>query len=212
MDEVIDLGAVADRGVGDRAPVDGRIRADLHVIADHEAAQRMDARPALRAARGVVGRAEALARGFHMGLLGRDEGKPVAAEDRAGLDDDAVADAHARGDADTREDQGVVADPRALGDADMGGDTRVGSDPAPGPIWTKGPMAAPAPISAEGSITAEGCMPGAMTGPGIHRRRDVRHGVARARRDDRGLSPSACQSMPGPRTAARAPPFARSAA
>ena len=57
------------------------------------------------------------------------------------------------------------------------------------PMTTKGPMAAPSPMSAVGSITAVGWMPGAISGPGVERAGDARHGVARTRHDERGLEP-----------------------
>jgi hypothetical protein len=83
MHEVIDLGAVADGRVRDRAAVDGGI-APISTSSPITRPPSEWMRVQLCGPSRCGRRAEALARGFHMGLLGRDEGKPVAARTAPG--------------------------------------------------------------------------------------------------------------------------------
>src|SRR5690348_2660359 len=101
MHEIINHRAVADRRVGGGTSIDRRVRADLDVIAYHDAAELRDADMTRR--------------------IGR-EAEAVLADARAGKDDDtspdeAVAQRH------------IGIDPRIIADDDALADHRIGSDP-----------------------------------------------------------------------------------
>ena len=90
LDEVVDLGAGADPRLAHRRTIDRRVRADLDVVFDRDAAD----------LRNLVVRAVGAPR----------EAEAVAADDRAVLDDHAVADADALAHRDARVQDAVVAD------------------------------------------------------------------------------------------------------
>src|SRR5947209_3655248 len=70
LDEVVDLGAVADRGRLKRAAVDGAPRADLDVVADHDV-------PHLRI--------------LHVAAFVDAIAEPIGSEHGIGVNDDAIA-------------------------------------------------------------------------------------------------------------------------
>ena len=115
--EVIQLGAVADHGIADGAPVDAGIGADLDIIADGDRAKRMDAGPPLLA--DFAAFSEGLANLFNPRCLGRDKAEPVRPDHRAGLADEPRADGHARADPHAGQDQRIGPDASAVTDGDM---------------------------------------------------------------------------------------------
>ena len=117
LHQIVDLGALADDGVADRAAVDRGVGADLDVVLDDDAADLRHLRDA-RAAPGTIAEA-------------------VLADARAGMDDDAVADQrmHQRG---AGADRAVAADAHAGPDHGVRRRSRV-----PAPISAPGPITAP---------------------------------------------------------------------
>src|SRR5690606_21377919 len=103
LHEVVDLHAVLDDGVLDGAAVDGRVRTDLDVVADQDAAELRHLDPA--AVREILGEAEA-----------------VRADHGAGMHDAAAPDANVVEDADAR------GEPRAGADHDTLAERRAGAD------------------------------------------------------------------------------------
>ena len=100
LDEIVDLGALADDGVAGRAAVDRRIGADFDVVLNDDA-------PGLR--------------DFLMSLRTRQIAEAVLADASAGMDDHAVADQSV-------QDRGAGADRAIAADADIGTDDRAGPD------------------------------------------------------------------------------------
>src|SRR5688572_32653279 len=88
-DEVVELHALLDHRVLEGAAVDDGVRADLHVVADDDAAE---------------------LRHFHPGAFLRRVTEAIAAHHRARLHDAALAQAHAWADDDARHQAAVIAD------------------------------------------------------------------------------------------------------
>src|SRR4051812_40666832 len=95
LDLVVELDPVLDHRVVQRAAVYGRVRADLHVVADDDAPHLRDLRPALAVAR---------------------HAETVGADHRARVDDGALADAAAGVHRDERVQARVVADRDVVAD------------------------------------------------------------------------------------------------
>src|SRR5882672_734986 len=95
LDLVVELDAVLDHGVVQRAPVDGGVRADFDVVADDDASGLRDLDPAP--------------------ALGRDA-EAVRADHRSGVDHRALSDHRARVHRDGGTETGVLADLRLLPD------------------------------------------------------------------------------------------------
>src|SRR5690606_21922182 len=104
LHKVVDLDAVLDDGVVDRAAVDGRVRADLDVVADDDAAELRHLDPA--AVREVLGEAEAVAADHR-----------ARVHDAAAPDPDPVEHADARGEPCAGPDLDMVTE-RAAGTDD----------------------------------------------------------------------------------------------
>src|SRR6185436_6255343 len=107
LHEVVDLGALADHRVRQRAAVDGRIGADLHIVTDHDAADLRHLQAPFGAAHG---KAEA-----------------VLADARASVDDDTVAD-HGMGEAGAGADVAIAAQHRTVADDGACGDYGAAPD------------------------------------------------------------------------------------
>ena len=111
LDEVIDLGALADHRVAAGATVDTGVGADLDVVLDDDPADLRD---------------------LHVPLGAHRETEAVLPNAGAGMDDDAVADQR-RLQGRARADRAVAADADLRADHDMGGDhgprTDLGSRP-----------------------------------------------------------------------------------
>ena len=103
VDEVVDLRALADAGLAERAAVDGGVGADLDVVGDDE--------------RALLGEGEVLAGGGVAGVA-----EAGCAEHCAGLDDDAVANGGSSVDRDVGEDGAVVAEGDAFAEDGVGAD------------------------------------------------------------------------------------------
>ena len=108
LHQVVDLRARLNARLADGRSIDGRVRANLHVVFDD------DVRVLRNLQMGAVG------------LLG--EAEPVAADDRAVLHDDAIADDDPLANRDVRMEDAVVADARAATDDDIGIDDRARAD------------------------------------------------------------------------------------
>src|SRR6185295_15172025 len=93
LDLVIELHALLEHGVGDGPAVDGRVRADLAVGADDDTPDLRHFEPAFPFA--------------HVA-------EPIAADHRAGLDDDACAELHVMTHGDARDEMHVFGDLDAL--------------------------------------------------------------------------------------------------
>jgi hypothetical protein len=187
MHEVIDLGAIADV-VSAMVP---RSMAALAPISTSspisEAAQRMDARPALRAGRGVVGvprLSRAASTWDCSGVTKENPSPPRTAPGWMMTRWPIRTRAPMRTPARIRASSPICG---ALGDAGVGGDTRVGSDGDAGADMDEG---------ADGRACADigrrvdhggGMYARRDAGPGSSAAVTPRHGVARARRDDRGV-------------------------
>ena len=92
-DEVVELDAVFDHGVFDRAAVDGGVGADLDVVTERHRADLRHLDP---------------------GALVRREPEAVAADHGAGLHDAARAEHHAMADEHPRDEARIVADDRVM--------------------------------------------------------------------------------------------------
>src|SRR5687767_13487299 len=88
---IVELHAVADHGVLDRAAIDRALRADLDIVADADRADLRD---------------------FHPRAAVRRKAEAVGADDDAGMQDAAVADHDVGIDGDVRDEPGVGADAR----------------------------------------------------------------------------------------------------
>ena len=106
LDQVVDLGALADDGVSGRAAVDGRIGADLHVVLDDDA-------PHLR--------------NLLMSLRARQIAEAVLADTDTRMNDHAIADQRML-DRRTGADRTVAADAHTRPDHRAGRDHRAGAD------------------------------------------------------------------------------------
>ena len=95
LDEIINLRALADDGRAERAAVNRHVRADLHVIADDDVAN---------------------LRNFAVDAAVQHVAESVRADDRAGVDADAMADFRARINCHVRKQIHVVAELRIVAD------------------------------------------------------------------------------------------------
>ena len=183
LNEAVDLRAGPDPRVAHGAPVDGAVRPDLHIVADRDAAQRMDPRPGLPCRLSAF--AERRARLLCRRRLGRDEGEAVAAYHRVGLADEIRTDRAARADAGTGMDQ------RARTDLRISADMHLRADHGPCPDLR------PAADHAEsgdrhigrelrlGMHVAHRVNAGRVALTGIHRRRKARQCETRTFGEDR---------------------------
>ena len=115
LDQIVDLGALADHRVAAGAAVDRGVGADLDVVLDDDAAD---------------------LRHLQVPLRSHGEAEAVLPDAHAGMEDDAVAD-EGVGDGDVGADRAVPADP------DLRADDRMGPERVPAPISACGPMTAP---------------------------------------------------------------------
>ena len=138
LDEVVDLGAGADARLADGRPIDRRVRADLHVVFDDDAADLRDL---------LVGAVAAMR-----------EAEAVAADDGAVLQDDAVADTNTLADRDVGVDDAVVANLRKASDRHVRVHDGACADPrALGHRRERDRMLASGAIVAPGSTYARRC-------------------------------------------------------
>ena len=110
LNQLVDLGSLADDRVAVGAAVDRRPGADLDVVLDDDAAD---------------------LRHLEMAAGTEREAEAVLADMDAGVDDDAVADQRA-GDSRLGADDAVAADAHARADNGVGADQRAGADLRPG--------------------------------------------------------------------------------
>ena len=140
LDQVVDLRAGADARLADGRTIDRRIRADLHVVFDDDAAD--------------------LRNLFVGAVAATREAEAVAADHDAVLQHDAAADADALADRDLGVDDAVVADLRKASDRDVRMHDRsradpraLGRRPRTRRCWHRRAMVAP------GSTCASRCTP-----------------------------------------------------
>ena len=112
LNEIIDLGTFADDGIVHGTPVDRRVRADLHMVLQDDAADLNDLDHAAARTRRIA--------------------ETVLPDTGTGMNDDIVADERAENRRAGRN-RAIPADPHARTDHDAGGDARTGADLDPCP-------------------------------------------------------------------------------
>ena len=104
LHEVVDLGARLDARLPDGRPIDGRVRAKLHVVFEDDGGDLRDL--------------------FVGPVAAAHEAVAVAADHHTVLQDDAIAEGHAFANRDVRVDDAVRADARTGADRHVGVDDR----------------------------------------------------------------------------------------
>src|SRR5690606_9283389 len=119
--EIVELHAVLDHGVLDRAAVDRRVRADLDVVADHDRAELRHLDPP--AMREILGETEAVAADHRPRL------KEATAADADAIEhDDARDETRVRADLDVRADRAARTDHDPVADLAPRSDDRMRTD------------------------------------------------------------------------------------
>ena len=183
LDEIVDLGALADDRIAGRAAIDRRVGADFHVVLDDDA-------PGLR--------------NFLMPLRTRQIAEAVLADTGAGMDDDAIADQRV-------QDRGAGADRAVASDATPGPITAPAAISVPAPISARGPMTASGSTVTPASRRAVGCTVRRRRAAGHaeqrrwpQRSRETARAPPRRRPDRVAASPAPrAAAAPAPQTAAR---------
>ena len=112
VDQIVELGAIADRGDAQSRAIDAGIRADLDIIADLDAAD---------------------LREFFVMVAGAHESKSVRAQHAAGMEDGAIADSDVVIDSHVGMQQAIRADADAVSDGASGAQARSFSDECTAP-------------------------------------------------------------------------------
>ena len=141
LHEIVDLGASLDSGFANRRTIDGRVRADLHIVLDDNGA----------------GLGNLLMRAVRPA----DEAVAVASDDGAVLNDDPIADDDALANRHVRVNDAVIADDGAVSDADVRINHRAIADARAATDRRKRTDRTCCPSTASGATALSESMPGA---------------------------------------------------